>query len=143
MGKEEKMKRKNFFRLMIIFCFVLLPFAKPVSAMSSPWTDDADFRFVDALGSTGYYIDVYSLNLFAPDECAARLAVVKADKNRMVIYTMVFNRKAQTYWIIKRVELEYDTKKELSVSDKHEIPVYYGAGTPIGNAVDFIYEYKR
>ncbi|MBQ8699322.1 MAG: hypothetical protein IJ521_10060, partial [Schwartzia sp.] len=48
-------------------------FAEPIDF------SDMDLRFVDAQGSTGYYIDMNSVQIKNMNEATARVEIVKAD----------------------------------------------------------------
>lgn len=127
----------------VLLCVLVLWSAAPVEASYSPWLDGAELEFVDAVGSTGYYVDKKSISVANQDECVARVMIVRAADNRMYIYSTLFNRKVQTYQIFHTVVLQYDTKEELSVSERPMKPVGYMKGSPMYTIVEYIYEVPK
>ena len=110
-----------------------------------------DMRFVDAEGYTGYYVDVSTIAFgtgeipegTAPEEIAeARVAVVKADRNRRYLYQMRFNRRMETYEIGSSEVQAYDTKEVLEKNAMGRVPRHYGFSSPMNGIVNFIYEWK-
>ena len=110
-----------------------------------------DMRFVDAEGYTGYYVDVSTIAFgtgeipegTAPEEIAeARVAVVKADRNRRYLYQMRFNRRMETYEIGSSEVQAYDTKEVLEKNAMGRVPRRYGFSSPMNGIVNFIYEWK-
>ena len=110
-----------------------------------------DMRFVDAEGYTGYYVDVSTIAFgtgeipegTAPEEIAeARVAVVKADRNRRYLYHMRFNRRMETYEIGSSEVQAYDTKEVLEKNAMGRVPRHYGFSSPMNGIVNFIYEWK-
>ena len=110
-----------------------------------------DMRFVDAEGYTGYYVDVSTIAFgtgeipegTAPEEIAeARVAVVKADRNRRYLYQMRFNRRMETYEIGSSEVQAYDTKEVLEKNAMGRVPRHYGFSSPMHGIVNFIYEWK-
>lgn len=114
-----------------------------VTAKAQPdWLGDMDLRFVDANGVTGYYVDVNSIAIINADECNARVAIVRADENRMFVYMVGFNRKQESYQIMHTAVLQYDTKEDLKENPRPMVPVKYMKNSPMYNVVEFIYNYK-
>lgn len=111
-------------------CFLLLV-ATPCLA--------ADFRFVDASGYTGYYVDASSVSYENVAVCTAEVAVVKADRNRMFRYTMRFDRGYARYQILGSEVVRYDTKEVLSKSGAETAKHPYGVSSPMREIVDYIY----
>ena len=110
-----------------------------------------DMRFVDAEGYTGYYVDVSTIAFgtgeipegTAPEEIAeARVAVVKAARNRRYLYQMRFNRRMETYEIGSSEVQAYDTKEVLEKNAMGRVPRHYGFSSPMNGIVNFIYEWK-
>ena len=98
-----------------------------------------DMRFVDAVGTTGYYVDVNSVAYEAYSLADARIAVKKADKNRMYVYAMQFNRLKHTYRIYASQVIQYDTKEILESKDTGEMPRFYGPNSPFNAVVDYLF----
>ena len=128
--------------IMLGLCLSLLtPFL--AEAGTSEWLYDAELQFVDAVDSTGYYVDMNSITIANPLEASARVAIIRADENRMFLYTTKFNRKLESYQILHSVILEYDSKRTLSVNEKPMAPIKYQAKSPMANIVEFIYNPKQ
>ena len=102
-------------------------------------------EFVDANGSTGYYVDVDTI---APETVVendvprtlwnADVAVVRADINRSFIYAMRFDPDNKTYQIFHSEVQRYDTKDVLQSSDTVEAPHAYAPSSPMNEIVQFI-----
>ena len=114
-----------------------------------------NMQFVDAVGPTGYYVDVDSLSYFQtvevqPDNTSrtyelvqARVAVVKARTNRRYIYLMQFNRDKRVYHILASKVQAYDTKQTLEESGDQHLDLPFMETSPMQTVVDFIYEQPR
>ena len=83
-----------------------------------------NMQFVDANGSTGYYVDTDSISSDQVVEndvqktlWTARVAVIRADLNRRYIYLMQFDPAKRTYQIFASEVQRYDTKDVLQSSD--------------------------
>ena len=100
-------------------------------------------HFVDANGSTGYYVDVASLGFEGNSVVNARIAVKKAAMNRMFIYTMQFDTGKKTYRILESQVLEYDSKKVLESTGGAEKLRAYGDRSPMNSIVQYIYDWKN
>ena len=129
-------------RISVIGLFIWIIVVASVAGAQSDWLGDADLRFVDANGDTGYYVDVNSISIANPDECFSRVAIVRADENRLFLYSVQFNRKLESYQILSSVLLQYDTKDELRANMKPMSPIKYMKNSPMYNVVEFIYAYK-
>ncbi|MBQ7478779.1 MAG: hypothetical protein IJT01_07745 [Selenomonadaceae bacterium] len=111
--------------------------------MSSVCMAEDTMHFVDANGSTGYYVDVASLGFEGNSVANARIAVKKAAMNRMFLYTMQFDTEKKTYRILESQVLEYDTKKVLESTSGAEKPRAYGDRSPMNSIVQYIYDWKN
>lgn len=104
-----------------------------------------NMEFVDANGSTGYYVDVSTI---APETVEennvqrtlwdADVAVVRADLNRRYIYAMRFDPDKRTYQIFHSEVQRYDTKDVLQTNDTVEAPRFYAVSSPMNEIVQFI-----
>ena len=101
-----------------------------------------DMQFVDANGSTGYYVDTKEGDTPVTYVCA-RIAVVRADDNRRYLYAMKFEPAKSTYRIMASEVQAYDTKETIETSAAVELPRRYGANSPMKEIVDFIMQAKR
>ena len=97
-----------------------------------------NMQFVDANGSTGYYVDTDSISSDQVVEndvqktlWTARVAVIRADLNRRYIYLMQFDPAKRTYQI-------FDTKDVLQSSDQAEPARPYLVTSPMNEIVQFV-----
>ena len=104
-----------------------------------------NMQFVDANGSTGYYVDTDSISSDQVVEndvqktlWTARVAVIRADLNRRYIYLMQFDPDKRMYQIFASEVQRYDTKDVLQSSDQTEPPRPYLVTSPINEIVQFI-----
>ena len=114
-----------------------------------------NMQFVDAVGATGYYVDVDSLSFsqtteVQPDKTKknyeivqARVAVIKARTNRRYIYLMQFNKEKMLYRILSSKVQIYDSKQFVEQTDEVSPELPFVASSPMQTVVDFIYEQPR
>ncbi len=102
-----------------------------------------DLRFVDAVGSTGYYVDMNDVAIKNIDEATARVEIVKADANRLYLYRIAFNRKKRTYQILDSVVAEYETKEITGGSKVPMKPQGYAKGSAMETVVEYVYSPQR
>ena len=97
-----------------------------------------DFQFVDANDATGYYVDMDSVENESRSVIAARIAIVKADANRMLVYDVRFNHVERTYRIIASQTIEYDSKNILETNNTPRAARAYASGSEMSELIDFI-----
>ena len=114
-----------------------------------------NMQFVDAIGPTGYYVDVDSLAFSTVEEVQpdktkksyemvqARVAVIKARTNRRYLYLMQFNKDKMLYKILSSKVQAYDSKEFLEQSSEVTPELPFVASSPMQTVVDFIYEQPR
>ena len=114
-----------------------------------------NMQFVDAVGPTGYYVDVDSLSFsqtteVQPDNTKksyeivqARVAVIKARTNRRSIYLMQFNKDKMRYRILSSKVQIYDSKQFVEQTDEVSPELPFVASSPMQTVLDFIYEQPR
>ena len=114
-----------------------------------------NMQFVDAVGPTGYYVDVDSLSFsqtteVQPDNTKksyeivqARVAVIKARTNRRYIYLMQFNNDKMRYRILSSKVQIYDSKQFVEQTDEVSPELPFVASSPMQTVLDFIYEQPR
>ena len=114
-----------------------------------------NMQFVDAVGATGYYVDVDSLSFLQttevqPDKTKknyeivqARVAVIKARTNRRYIYLMQFNKEKMLYRILSSKVQIYDSKQFVEQTDEVSPELPFVASSPMQTVLDFIYEQPR
>ena len=97
-----------------------------------------DFQFVDAEGNTGYYVDMDSVKNESRSTVFARVAVVKADTNRMFVYDVRFNHVEHTYRLLASKTIEYDSKNVLESQNDPRAPRAYAPQSEMSELIDFI-----
>lgn len=102
-----------------------------------------DLRFVDAIDSTGYYVDMNDISIRNIDEATARVEIVKADANRLYLYRIAFDRRKRTYQILDSVVAEYDTKEITGGSGAPLKPQSYAKGSAMETVVEYVYSPQR
>ena len=114
-----------------------------------------NMQFVDAVGPTGYYVDVDSIAYSTTTEMQpnnakktyelvqAQVAVIKARTNRRYIYQMQFNKEKMVYRIMSSSVQAYDTKAILEHNEEVSPELPFVASSPMQTVVDFIYEQPR
>ena len=100
---------------------------------------DMDMQFVDALGMTGYYVDMGSLDFQNDHEVTAWVEIVRADKDRLYLYRIHFDRKKRTYQILESVMAEYATKERLGDNSAPTPVTAYAPGSPMESVVEFVF----
>lgn len=100
---------------------------------------DTDMVFVDARGDTGYYVDMKSLQFQNDHEVTAKVQIVCADKDRLYLYRIHFDRKKRTYQILDSVIAVYATKEHVGGSAVPAAVTPYGAGTPMEAVAEYIF----
>lgn len=111
----------------------VLCFAEPIDF------SDMDLRFVDAQGSTGYYVDMNSVQIKNMNEATARVEIVKADSNCLYLYTIAFDRGKKTYQILDSIVAAYDTKEKTGGSSQPLKAQSYAKGSAMETVAEYIY----
>ena len=119
-------------RVIIIAIALLIP-ASSWSACSAE-----NFQFVDAEDTTGYYVDIDNVEIESPEFVKAKIAVVKANLNKMYVYNVRINHKEQTYQIISSQILEYDTRSILETNNRSRPFRPYAAKSEMSELINFI-----
>ncbi len=107
-------------RTVFVALLCLLPFGGICAA-------EEDLQFVDSNGVTGYYVDANSLSYPADQLIDARIAVIKANTNRIFFYAVQFNLEKRTYTIYASEVQSYDKRQvlEATVDTQPERPYSY------------------
>lgn len=100
---------------------------------------DMEMEFVDARGDTGYYVDMKSPDFKNDHEVTARVEIVCADKDRLYLYHIHFDRKKRTYQILDSVMAVYATKERVSGNARPTAVTPYAAGSPMEAVVEYIF----
>lgn len=130
---------KNLYRLFIACLMVWTAlFPSVASAMLPQALYEADLRFVDARESTGYYVDMNSA-IISGDNISAKVAVILADENKVLLYSMYFKPSKKTYSFDNVQMFSYDEKKPLGFSRLKAGPFNISPGSPIEGIIDYIH----
>ena len=100
---------------------------------------DTELVFVDARGDTGYYVDMKSLEFKGEHEVTARVEIVCADKDRLYLYHIHFDRKKRTYQILDSVVAVYTTKEHIGGNAMPTVVTPYAVGSPLEAVVEYIF----
>lgn len=100
---------------------------------------DTEMVFVDARGDTGYYVDMKSLDFQNDHEVTARVQIVCADKDRLYLYRIHFDRKKRTYQILDSVMAVYTTKEPVGGNAVPTAVTPYANGSPMAAVVEYIF----
>ncbi len=119
-----------------IFCLLL--------CSSSACSALEGMEFVDAEGSTGYYVDLNSVWWGEENQLGADIAVIKAATNRLYRYTMQFDLGMNTYQIMYSEVYVYDTRQLLEYSYESPTQHVFGPNSMMQQIVEYIvYEERR
>ena len=97
-----------------------------------------NFKFVDAEDTTGYYVDMDTIDTEGAEIIDATIAVVKAQQNKMYTYKMRINHKERTYQILSSQIVEYNTKLVLESNDQARPFRPYSAKSQMSELIEFI-----
>ena len=97
-----------------------------------------NLKFIDAAGDTGYYYDADSIRTENASVFAVKMAVIKADLNRMYVYDVRILHTNQTYEILASQVLSYDTRAELESDNTRRPPKRYSDKSQMGQMVRLI-----
>ena len=100
---------------------------------------ETEMAFVDAWGDTGYYVDMKSLDFQNDHEVTARVQIVCADKDRLYLYRIHFDRKKRTYQILDSVMAVYTTKEPVGGNAVPTAVTPYANGSPMAAVVEYIF----
>lgn len=97
-----------------------------------------DLKFIDAMDDTGYYYDADSVKIESPSVLTVRMAVIKANFNRMYTYNVRITHTSRIYEILSSKILSYDTRAELESNNKRRPPQRYSDKSEMGQMVHLI-----
>ena len=109
-----------------------------ILALSCSTCAAEDLRFVDAMDDTGYYYDADSVKIESPSVLTVRMAVIKANFNRMYTYNVRITHTSRIYEILSSKILSYDTRAELESNNKRRPPQRYSDKSEMGQMVHLI-----
>lgn len=129
---------KKLYRLFVLGLLLwtaMLP--SKASAMLPQALYEADLRFVDAREATGYYVDMNSTTI-ANDYILAKVAIILADENKILLYSMSFKPAKRTYSFDNVQMFTYEDKKPLGFTRLKAGPFNITPGSPIEGIVEYI-----
>lgn len=129
--------KKVFYQAGMVIALLLLWRAEALAAAVD--MADMDMQFVDASGMTGYYVDMGLLDFQNDHEVTAWVEIVRADKDRLYLYRIHFDRKKRTYQILESVMAEYATKERLGDNSVPTSVTAYAPGSPMESVVEFVF----
>ena len=97
-----------------------------------------DLKFIDAMGDTGYYYDAESVRVESSSVLSVKMAVIKANFNRMYTYDVRITHTKRVYEILSSKILSYDTRAELESNNKRRPPQRYSDKSEMGQMVRLI-----
>ena len=119
---------------MLRFVIIL---AAMLSMMLTP-CEAEDFQFVDCRNFTGYYVDMDSVDTESKAIISARIAIKKADANRLLIYDIRFNHVERTYQIVSSKTINYETQEV--IDERNDIRDFrgYAPNSEMAELINFI-----
>ena len=97
-----------------------------------------DLKFIDAMDDTGYYYDADSVQTESSSVFNVKMAVIKANFNRMYTYDVRITHTSRTYEILSSQILSYDTRAVLEVNNSRRPPQRYSDKSEMGQMVRLI-----
>ena len=97
-----------------------------------------DLKFIDAMDDTGYYYDADSVNVESSSVLVVKMAVIKANFNRMYTYAVRITHTSRVYEILSSQILSYDTRAVLEVNNSRRPPQRYSNKSEMGQMVQLI-----
>ena len=97
-----------------------------------------NLKFIDAMDDTGYYYDADSVKSENSNVFKVKMAVIKANFNRMYTYDVRITPTSRIYEILASQILSYDTRSVLEVNNKRRPPQRYSDKSEMGQMVRLI-----
>ncbi|MBQ6297398.1 MAG: hypothetical protein IJK81_06865 [Selenomonadaceae bacterium] len=97
-----------------------------------------NLKFIDAMDDTGYYYDADSVQTESSSVFNVKMAVIKANFNRMYTYDVRITHTSRTYEILSSQILSYDTRAILEVNNSRRPPQRYSDKSEMGQMVRLI-----
>ncbi len=117
-------------KFLLILAVMILTGGSPCAA--------EDLKFIDALGDTGYYYDAESVREENSSVLYVKMAVIKANFNRMYTYDVRITHTKRVYEILSSKILSYDTRAELESNSNRRPPQRYSDKSEMGQMVRLI-----
>lgn len=97
-----------------------------------------NLKFIDAMDDTGYYYDADSVKEESSSVFLVRMAVIKANFNRMYTYDVRITHASRIYEILSSKIFSYDTRAELEANNSRRPPQRYSDKSEMGQMVRLI-----
>ena len=97
-----------------------------------------NLKFIDAMDDTGYYYDADSVQTESNSVFNVKMAVIKANFNRMYTYDVRITHTSRTYEILSSQILSYDTRAVLESNNSRRPPQRYSDKSEMGQMVRLI-----
>ena len=118
--------------------FIPFPLILAIIFLSGSTCAAEDLKFIDAMEDTGYYYDADSVQSESDTVFNVKMAVIKANFNRMYTYDVKINHASRTYEILSSQILSYDTRAVLEVNNSRRPPQRYSDKSEMGQMVRLI-----
>lgn len=119
--------------LWVAFCIVAFAMGEKAEAFA-----DEGWRFVDARGTTGYYVDTSQISVDSDHEYTAVVLIIRAEEDLLFRYKIHFDYAKKTYQIMSSKTMSYETREVKSLSDTPLEPEPYQPGSPMQAIVDYL-----
>ena len=116
-------------KFLLILAMILLSFSTCAAE---------NLKFIDAMDDTGYYYDADSVYAESSSVLNVKMAVIKANFNRMYTYDVRITHTSRTYEILSSQILSYDTRAVLEVNNSRRPPQRYSDKSEMGQMVRLI-----
>ena len=94
--------------------------------------------FIDAMGDTGYYFDMDSVQKESSEVFFVDFIVIRADKNEMAVAHLKINHKKKNYIVQSSKTLSYDERTELKTETGNKVVRSYSEKSVMNEAVNMI-----
>ena len=109
-----------------------------IFVLSSSSCAAENLKFIDAADDTGYYYDTESIVTESPSVFKVKMAVIKANFNRLYLYDVRITHTRRIYEILSSKILSYDTRTELKSNPVRRPPKPYADKSQMAQMVRLI-----
>ena len=106
--------------------------------LSSATCSAENLKFIDAMDDPGYYYDADSVQSEDDYSFTVKMAVIKANLNRMYTYNVRITPSEKSYEILSSQSLSYDTRAVLESNNSPRPPQRYSDRSEMGQMVHMI-----
>ena len=118
--------------------FIKIFFVVGAIFFANPNCHAEDLKFIDAMDSTGYYVDMDTVERESPSVLRLNFILIKADQNKMNIYDVRINHQRKVYSVLSSKVLAYDTRTELESNNRQRYERSYSNKSLMNEIVNFI-----